>query len=132
MLPRPSRVTATGKSSRVLLPAIKALGVAFPREPGAKTMTLFPRPLATYRGFATTRGVTVTLTVAESPALAAATMAVPGVAPAAKVVAVVPVPAVCPLVGSSGGVPATPLGGVVVTAHVTAAPPREIGRAAWR
>ena len=51
-------------------------------------------------------------------------MAVPGVAPAAKVVAVVPVPAVCPLVGSSGGVPATPLGGVVVTAHVTAAPPR--------
>ena len=66
---------------------------------------------------------TLTLTNAERPALAAVTVAVPGVVPALNVVAVVPAVLVCPLVGFKGCVAsATPVAGVVATVHATVAP----------
>ena len=118
-------MTATGESSRVSLPAMTAVGTASPVAPTANTVMLFPPVLATYRALVTTFAVTVTLALAEMPALAAVTAAVPGAVPALKVVAVSPVASVCPLVTSSGGLPATPTSAVTLQATVdpTSGPP---------
>src|SRR5437879_13735382 len=125
MLPEASSVTATGESSRVSLPAMTPVGTASPVAPTANTVILFPPVLATYRALVTTFAVTVTLALAEMPALAAVTAAVPGAVPALKVVAVSPVASVCPLVTPSGGLPATPTPHVPPQAPVdpTSGPP---------
>src|SRR5256886_12386706 len=120
MLPAASSVTATGESSRVSLPAMTAVGIASPVAPAANTVMLFAPSLATYSGLPTTCPVTVTVPDAESPAAAAVTTAVPAVVPAVNVVAVVPAASVCPLVTSSGGVPAVP--GSAVTLQASVAP----------
>src|SRR5436190_23146676 len=122
MLPAASSVTATGESSRVSLPAMTAVGTASPVAPAANTVMLFAPVLATYSGLPTTRPVTLTVALADSPAAAAATTAVPPVMPALNVVAVVPAASVCPLVTSSGGVPAAPTS--AVTLQATVAPAR--------
>src|SRR5206468_11646151 len=121
MLPEASSETATGESSRVSPPAMTAVGIASPVALAANTVMLFAPVLATYSGLPTTRPVTVTVAVADSPAAAAVTTAVPGVAPAVNVVAVVPAASVCPLVTSSGGVPAAPTSAVTLQATVTPA-----------
>src|SRR2546426_3181722 len=122
MLPESSSETATGESSRVSPPAMTAVGIASPVAPAANTVMLFAPVLATYSGLPTTRPVTLTVALPDSPAAAAATTAVPAVAPALNVVAVMPAASVCPLVTSSGGGPATPP--PAVTLPATGAPAR--------
>src|SRR5213080_3834609 len=121
MLPAASRATATGDSSRVSLPAMTAIGTASPVASVANTVMLFAPSLATYSGLPTTCPMTVTVALADSPAAAAVTTAVPGAVPALNVVAVVPAASVCPVVGSSGGVPAVPASAVSLQATVAPA-----------
>src|SRR3989442_12451927 len=83
-------------------------GTPPPVAPAANTVMLLAPVLATYSGLPTTRPVTLTVALADSPAAAGATTAAPAVAPPLNVVAGIPTASGCPPWTSSGDVTAAP------------------------